>query len=463
MQKHYFSEGLLGESWAHDICLTIDADGLIAAVDSGVVMPDGTSVHGPVLPAMANLHSHAFQRAFAGLAEYKPSRESGGSDEKSDFWSWREAMYGFATQMTPDALTAIASALYVEMLKAGYSAVGEFHYLHNSHLDQSLAMSDAVIAAADATGIALTHLPVLYEASDFGGRQPVPAQLPFVHSADEFCRLLQILSPRIQGHHRLGVAFHSLRAVRAGSFAPVIETLEKINLGAPIHIHIAEQTAEIEACLTHNDKRPVNWLLDTVSIDKRWCLIHATHVTEQEWRRIAECGATVGLCPTTEASLGDGLFPLPEFLRAGGTWGIGSDSHVSIDTREELRLLEYGQRLARQERVILVGVEGGHAGEYLWRNAALGGAQALAQPIGEITVGKRADLIVLDTSKPAFAGASYGQILDAFIFCGQPNPISDVMVAGQWVIEAGKHKAEDEIFSRYNELVCSLAASVGGV
>jgi len=469
MQKLYFSEGLLGDCWAKDICLTLDTDGMILSVASGCSVPEGVHVYGPVLPAMANLHSHAFQRAFAGLAEYKSTNPSGG---KSDFWSWREAMYGFAAHMTPGAQEIVAAALYVEMLKVGYSAVGEFHYLHNNHLDQSLAMSDAMIAAADATGIALTHLPVFYEAADFGGKPPASAQIPFVHDRNEFCRLLQILSARLSGRHQLGLAFHSLRAVAPDSFAPIIDTLDKIDMRAPIHIHIAEQTAEVEACLAHSGKRPVEWLLDSQPVNERWCLIHATHVSKQEWQDIAQSGAIVGLCPTTEANLGDGLFPLSEFIEQGGKWGIGSDSHISIDTREELRLLEYGLRLARQERSVLAGAAGsegtvdtgasvaGHVGAFLWGSAAQGGAKALGQPIGEIAVGKRADLIVLDKSKLAFAGAACGQIMDALVFAGQPNPITDVMVAGKWVIEGGKHKDEDQIFARYQDLVGTVAAAV---
>ena len=452
MQKLYFSEGLIGQSWAKDICLTVAPDGFIIHVETSVKSP-ASAVYGPVLPAMPNVHSHAFQRAFAGLAEYK-------APGKSDFWSWRNAMYGFARHMTPEALETIASALYIEMLKAGYSAVGEFHYLHNADQDQALAMSDAVIRAADTSGIALTHLPVLYQASGFGGKAPLSGQLPFVHDSDDFTRLLQILAPRLTGRHQLGVAFHSLRAVDADSFVPVINTLEDISIKAPIHIHIAEQTAEVEACLQHSGKRPVEWLLDTQPVDERWCLIHATHLVESEWQALAEARAVVGLCPTTEANLGDGLFPLSEFENCDGRWAIGSDSHISIDAREEIRLLEYGQRLARQERTILAGDGGGHTGLHMWQNAAKCGAQALAQPMGEIAVGKRADLIVLDKNAPTFAGATYGQVVDAFVFSGQPNPISRVMVAGNWVVENGKHKHEDEIFGRYKRLVGDIAATM---
>ncbi|SDD90904.1 formimidoylglutamate deiminase [Kordiimonas lacus] len=450
MQKHYFSEGLVGGDWLHDLCLTVAPDGMITALESGKKAPAGKPVHGPVLPAMPNLHSHAFQRAFAGLAEF---REAGASD----FWSWRNAMYHFARHMTPEAVEVIASALYVEMLKAGYSAVGEFHYLHNAHEDQSLAMSEAVLKAANASGIALTHLPVLYQASDFGGELPVSGQAPFIHSTDDFTRLLKVLKPRFDGRHRLGLTFHSLRAVPEDSFAPAIDAIETLDMKAPIHIHIAEQTREVNACVDWADKRPVEWLLESQNVDERWCLVHATHVVEAEWRGMAERGCVVGLCPTTEANLGDGVFPAHEFVKAGGRFGVGSDSHISIDVREELRLLEYGQRLARQARTVLTHADGGHTGEFLWRQAARGGAQALAQPVGEIAVGKRADLIVLDGKAPMFAGAAYSQIVDAFVFSGQPATITDVMVAGDWVITGGRHANEDEIFGRYNETVGRIA------
>lgn len=450
MQKHYFSEGLIGVDWCTGISLEIAPDGMITRIETGVKAPKGVVVHGPVLPAMPNLHSHAFQRAFAGLAEY---REAGASD----FWSWRNAMYHFARHMTPEAVEVISSALYVEMLKAGYSAVGEFHYLHNAHEDHSLVMSEAILRAAEITGIALTHLPVLYQASDFGSEPPLDGQAPFIHSTDEFCRLLQILKPRFIGRHKLGLTFHSLRAVPEESFAPAIDAIETLDLKAPIHIHIAEQTREVNACLDWADARPVEWLLKNQPVDERWCLVHATHVVEAEWRGMAERGCVVGLCPTTEANLGDGLFPAHEYVAAGGRFGVGSDSHISIDAREELRLLEYGQRLARQARTVLTPTEGGHTGEFLWRQAAKGGAQALAQPIGELKVGKRADLIVLDKKAPSFAGASYAQIVDAFIFAGQPNPITDVMVAGNWVITGGRHEKEDEIFGRYRETVGRIA------
>ncbi len=450
MQKIYFNEGLLGTDWAQDICMGISADGIIETLETGVKVPAGISSFDTALPSMPNLHSHAFQRAFAGLAEYK---EPG----QSNFWSWRNAMYHFAQRMNPKALKVIASALYVEMLKAGYTAVGEFHYLHNSHSDQALAMSEGIIGAADLSGIALTHLPVLYQSSDFGGKPAEEGQQPFLHSSEDFARLLQVLGAKLKGRHKLGMAFHSLRAVKEDSFSAAIEALEKISLKAPIHIHISEQMREVEASLAHSGKRPIEWLLENQQVDERWCLVHATHLLEAEWRGVAETGAVVGLCPATEANLGDGLFPVPEYLKSGGLWGIGSDSHISIDAREELRLLEYGQRLARQERTVLSGGDGGHTGINLWTGAAQGGAQALAQPIGELSVGKRADLIVLNTDAPMFAGASYGQIVDTFIFSGQPNPISDVMVAGNWVVRDGKHAMEEQIFGEYKNLISQIA------
>lgn len=450
MHNLYFSEGLIGGDWQFDIRMTVDGDGCIAALESGVAVPKDVLVYGPVLPSMANLHSHAFQRAFAGLTEY---REQG----TSDFWSWRTAMYHFARHMTPEVVEVIASALYIEMLKAGYTAVGEFHYLHNSHEGRAVAMSDAVIAAADTSGIALTHLPVLYQTADFGGKVAEAGQAPFLHDRKSFSRLLQVLKPRLKGRHRLGLTFHSLRAVPEESFAPALEAINAMDDRAPVHIHIAEQTREVEACLAATGKRPVEWLLETQPVDDRWCLVHATHVTEAEWRGMAECGCIAGLCPTTEANLGDGVFPARAYGAAGGCFGIGSDSHVSIDPREELRLLEYGQRLTQRARTVLCPAAGGHTGEYLWRQAALGGAQALAQPIGELKVGNRADLIILDKAATQFAGAAYSQIIDAFIFGGQPNPVTHVMVAGEWVVKDGHHAEEEDVFARYRDVVGRIA------
>ncbi len=455
MQKLYFSEGLIGRDWAADICLHVGTGGLIEKLETGVNAPRGAQVFGPVMPGMPNLHSHAFQRAFAGLAEFK-------TPGQSDFWSWRSAMYHFAKHMTPAAVEVIARALYIEMLKAGYTAVGEFHYLHNSHNDQALAMSKAVITAADETGIALTHLPVLYQSSDFGGKAANEGQKPFLNDDRAYARLLSILAPRLKGRHRLGLCFHSLRAVPEGAFAPAIAAIDELDPQAPIHIHIAEQVAEVEACLKATGKRPVEWLLENVDVNDRWCLIHATHVNEAEWRGMAERGVVAGLCPTTEANLGDGIFPAAEYMAAGGRFGVGSDSHISIDAREELRLLEYGQRLTRRARTVLTGGDDGHTGEFLWRSAALGGAQALGQNVGEIAVGKRADLVVLNGAASQFAGASYGQIVDAFVLMGQPNPISEVMVAGDWVIRGGKHAQEDEAFAEYRDLVRGIAAKIEG-
>ena len=443
MQRHYFSGLLTRSGWLTDACVEIDSFGNIVSVKGGAQAPSGEKVYGPALPGMSNVHSHAFQRAMAGLAEY---REEG----QSNFWSWRQAMYGFAAQMTPEALKIIASQLYIEMLKAGYTAVGEFHYLHQAHGDNALAMSMAVMEAATKTGIALTHLPVLYQHSGFDAKPPAPEQRPFCHEADDFIRLMRVLEGHITGPDKLGVALHSLRAVDTSALQQVLDAVQD---NIPVHIHIAEQMGEVNDCLATYGQRPVALLADKVGFDKRWCLVHATHMSEREAGIVAESGAVVGLCPTTEANLGDGIFPAKGYLACGGAFGIGSDSHISIDLREELRLLEYMQRLTKQERCSLSPSGGGHTGERLWLDAATGGAQALAQPIGDIAPGMRADIIALDPGSPVLAGAFYGQVPDSFIFAGQPNPVHDVMVAGQWVIKGGKHKAETKTLSAYNALV----------
>ncbi|GHF30872.1 formimidoylglutamate deiminase [Kordiimonas sediminis] len=438
-----FSSLYSGSDWLTNVRLVTDAHGHITSIDCDVSFGASDVVLGPAIPAMQNVHSHAFQRAAVGLTEYKKSASE-------DFWSWRKAMYGIAAQLTPDRLNAIAKGLYLEMVKAGYSGVGEFHYLHNAHMDQSLDMSMAILKAASEVGIAVTHLPVFYQYAGFGKKAAEEGQQAFVHSAEDFIRFWHILKGRVDGNNRLGVAFHSLRAVDAADIAGM---LEKLPASIPCHVHIAEQTAEVEAAVAFTGKRPVELLFDHVPVDEDWTLIHATHLNDAEITAIAESGAVVGVCPTTEANLGDGIFPASQFSRRGGRMAIGSDSHISVDPREELRLLEYSQRLTRRQRTILVGRHSGHVGEYLWRESAINGAQSLGQPCGALEVGKRADLLVLDDTDMAYAGVRYGQIFDALVFAGQPNPIRHVMIGGNWVVENGRHAKEEAIISDYRAAV----------
>lgn len=450
MPSYFFKSALLGRDWAENVRLHVKG-GRISMIETGASPELAETVYGPVLPAMANVHSHAFQRMVAGLTEYYTMGTS-------DFWTWRTLMYQAARLMTPATLKDIAAGLYLEMLKAGYGSVAEFHYLHHSHLDHAAEMSDAIFAAAAETGISLLHMPVLYEASDFGGAAPTDGQRPFLHSATEFAGFLHHVAGKQTAEAKVGLAFHSLRAVKPDSFEPTIAVMDALSPGAPVHIHVAEQLREVEASLKYSGKRPVEWMLDHLPIDARWCLIHATHVTEAEWKGMIDRGAIAGLCPTTEANLGDGLFPAFDYLNAGGRFAIGSDSHVSVDPREELRLLEYGQRLFRRERTVLAPRTGGHTGERLWARAAAGGAAALGINGGEIEVGKRADLIVLDGDAPALAGPRYGQVADAFVFRGAPIGITHVMRAGDWLISEGRHKREDEIMGRFRATLERLAA-----
>ncbi len=434
-----------------------------------------------VLPGMPNLHSHAFQRAMAGLAERSAlddergygrplldSRDHGRSHGDS-FWTWRETMYAFAGCVGPDELRAIAAQLYVEMLKAGYTQVCEFHYLHHQpdgkpHADPA-TMSLALIEAAHEAGIGLTLLPVLYMTGGFDGRPLSERQRRFGFEVDTFLRLIEQLRKMENSTLRVGVALHSLRAVPEAAMCAVLES--GLIDAAPIHIHIAEQIGEVQDCLALRNARPVEWLLDHAPVDPRWCLVHATHMTPTETRRLAETGAVAGLCPTTEANLGDGLFPLRAYLDAGGVFGIGSDSHISISPVEELRWLEYGQRLTTHHRNIAVSEATNSVGETLWGDALFGGAQAAGVDIGVIEAGdaqnpataSRADLLVLDHTAPLLAARDAAKVLDTFLFAGNVSLVRHVMVNGEWVVRDFRHRDEERIAARYRDAVEKLAAT----
>jgi formimidoylglutamate deiminase len=410
---------------------------------------------GWVLPGMPNLHSHAFQRAMAGLAERR-----GRADDS--FWTWRETMYAFAAAVGPEALKAIAAQLYVEMLKAGYTQVCEFHYLHHQ-LDgtpyaQPEAMSQALIEAAREAGIALTLLPVLYISGGFDGRALSPRQRRFGHDVDGYLRLLEPLLRQEADDLRIGIALHSLRAVPAEAMALLLDN--PLLRDRPIHIHVAEQLGEVQDCLASRGARPVEWLLDHAAVDPRWCLVHATHMTAQETARLAASGAVAGLCPTTEANLGDGMFPLADYLDAQGVWGIGSDSHISVSPVEELRWLEYGQRLASRHRNIAARREGASVGETLWRAALAGGAQASGMAVGALREGCRADLLVLDQHAPLLAAREPGAVLDSFLFAGNTPLVRHVLCGGRWVVRDFQHHDEARIAARYQRTVAALRASL---
>ena len=456
-ENRLFAESaLLSEGWAENVLFEFDEEGSIRGVTLGVEAGDAPRAAGPVLPGMPNLHSHAFQRAMAGLAERAgPKNDS--------FWTWREVMYGFVDTLTPEHIKAIAAQLYIEMLKAGYTAVGEFHYLHHNPDGQSYEdvaeMSRQVMVAAQETGIGLTLLPVLYGFGGFGGQAAGGAQRRFENKPERFLRLVETLVQECRNsrQQRIGMAPHSLRAVTPETLTQAIEGLDQISPSAPIHMSIAEQLQEVEDCAEWCGQRPVAWLLDHADVNARWCLVHATHMIDEETRGLAKSRAVAGLCPTTEANHGDGVFPAVDFLDQGGRFGIGSDSNISITPFEELRWLEYGQRLFHRRRNLLVeSAAAPSVGAALYKNAVAGGAQALGRPIGRLGLGARADLIVIDTDRPLFVGKSGDLALDTLVFAGNGNPVRDVMVGGQWVVQEGRHMAEDLIYQRYKLSIAEL-------
>jgi formimidoylglutamate deiminase len=451
--KLFARDALLPTGWAHDVLVDVAADGSIRAVDVAFAEPvDAERLQGPLVPGMPNVHSHAFQRALAGLTEH-------GGPTADNFWTWRTQMYRFLERVGPDEQEAVATQLYLELLKGGYTSVGEFHYLHHDPAGKPYAnppeMAERICAAAEATGIGLTLLPVFYAHSDFGGAAPLPGQRRFIHDTGAFLRLVTALA-HPQGY-RLGIAPHSLRAVTPGELSEIVAFARTQLDGAPIHIHAAEQQKEVDACVAWSGTRPVAWLLEHAAVDARWCLVHATHVNPAETRALAATGAVVGLCPSTEADLGDGVFPTGAFLTAGGRFGIGGDSHVGVDAFQELRLVEAVQRLTLEKRNVFAR-EGESSGRTLYQTALAGGARALAQPTGAIAVGLRADLVVLNGDDPALVEQPAQNVLDAAIFGPGRQIVRDVMVAGRWVIGEGHHADEEAILVRYRQTLKRLLA-----
>jgi len=445
----FADRALLGTGWARDVAIDIGADGRIAGVTPQAAPNGRTRLAGPVVPAMPNLHSHAFQRAMAGLAEV-----AGTGDDS--FWTWREEMYRTVGILSPDDVEAIATKLFVEMLKGGFGCVAEFHYLHHAidgrpYTDRA-EMARRIIAAARRTGIGLTLLPVFYAHANFGGAAPAAGQRRFIHDVDGFGRLIEDLGPACDiAGARLGLAIHSLRAATTDEIAQLVPM---VGVTAPIHIHVAEQQREVDECVAHSGARPVQFLLDHAPGDERWCLLHATHITAGEASGIIRSGAVVGLCPATAAHLGDGIFPAVDFLARRGRFGIGTDSHVATSVEAELRTLEYGQRLRDQRRNRLA-PPGASVGRTLFDAALQGGVAALARP-GGLTVGSPADLVVLDGANPYIAAANDDQILDRWIFAGLDRPVRDVMVAGRWCIRDGAHADDAEIDTDFGKVLMKL-------
>ncbi len=443
------AQALLPEGWAQDVRIESVA-GRITKVMAGVVREAGDQALGTVVAGLGNLHSHAFQRAMAGLTEV-------GGRSGDSFWSWRELMYRFLDRISPDDLQAIAAQAYMEMLESGFTRVGEFHYLHHaadgSRYADHAEMAGRVAAAADETGLGLTLLPVFYAHSDFGGAAPVPAQRRFLHDIDGFAALLEGCQRALAGTHDavLGLAPHSLRACTPEE----LQALAAMAPG-PIHIHIAEQTREVDACLAWSGQRPVEWLYANVDVDPRWCLVHATHVNPKEVALMAGSGAVVGLCPITEANLGDGVFPMREFVAAGGRFGVGSDSNVLIDAAEELRLLEYGQRLTlRGRNVISPGALS--SGRWLYQQAGDGAAQVLGVAAG-LAVGAPADLLELDTEHPSLHGRQGDALLDSWLFAARNGALRSVWRNGRAWVRAGRHVHRDAITTRYRAALGRILA-----
>jgi formimidoylglutamate deiminase len=451
--KLFARDALLPTGWAHDVLVEVGTDGSIRSVDVAFAAPaDAERVQGPLVPGMPNVHSHAFQRALAGLTER-------GGPSADNFWTWRSEMYRFLERVGPEEQEAVAAQLYLELLKGGYTSVGEFHYLHHDPAGRPYAnpgeMAERIRAAAAATGIGLTLLPVFYAHSDFGGAPPLPAQRRFIHDTGRFLRLVAALA-RTKGQ-KVGIAPHSLRAVVPAELSEIVAFARAELEAAPIHIHVAEQRKEVDACVAWSGARPVDWLLGHAAVDARWCIVHATHVTPGETRSLAASGAVVGLCPSAEADLGDGVFPTGAFLAAGGQLAIGGDSHVSVDPYLELRLVEAVQRLTLQKRNVFAR-EGESSGRNLYQAAIAGGARALGQPVGAIAAGRRADLVVLNGDDPALVEQLAQNVLDAAIFGPGRQIVRDVMVAGRWVIGEGHHADEEAILARYRQTLKRLLA-----
>jgi formimidoylglutamate deiminase len=464
-RQYYLESALLSQGWAVGALVSVADHGYITAIDittspdiANSPPADVERVAGIVVPGMPNAHSHAFQRGMAGNTEYRLSA-------RDSFWTWRQTMYALANRIEPADLQVLATQLFLEMLKSGYTSVAEFHYLHRQTNGQPYANAnglwDAIAAAATVSGIGLTFLPTLYQTSDFGGQPLKSEQARFALDTEWFMRAVE---ERIGAERRdtsattrTGAAFHSLRAVPLDALRTVAQGLRQIDATLPVHIHVAEQRKEVEACQLATGRRPIELLLDTGLLTEHWCLVHATHASAQELQGIEATAASVCVSISTEANLGDGFFDAARFLKMGGRICIGSDSQSTVCPAEELRWMEYQQRLHKKRRGVLASTAEPHVGTRLWRDAALHGAQAIGQSAGAIAVGRRADWLVLDASHPSMAGAAAASALDHLVFAGGSAAIRHVMVAGRWVIKERHHAAEDALRGRFADLMRRLA------
>jgi formimidoylglutamate deiminase len=443
----FFDQALLPQGWAHDVRIVIDA-GRVADIEKGTAAGIGDERHRIGLPGISNLHSHAFQRGMAGLAEFRGS-------SADSFWTWRDVMYRFVGRMTADDIEAVAAQAYVEMLETGFTRVGEFHYIHHdvsgSPYGNIGELAERIAAAAHASGIGLTLLPVFYAHAGFGGRAPDPGQQRFVNSIDGFSKLLEASRRAVAGlpHAVVGIAPHSLRAVTPEQLDAAVSLSEN----GPIHIHIAEQMREVDECIAWSGQRPLQWLFDHAPVDRRWCLIHATHATSAEIHSIADGGAVAGLCPVTEANLGDGTFDAPGFVGRGGAFGVGSDSNVLIGLTDELRQLEYSQRLALKARNVIASEANTSTGRALLEGAWRGGSQALGVTEAGLAEGALADIVSLDADHIALAGRSGDAILESWIFAAGRPLVDCVWAQGRKVVQNGRHHSRSSVAQRFRRAI----------
>ncbi|MBW8297393.1 formimidoylglutamate deiminase [Sphingopyxis sp.] len=449
MIAYWFQRAWIANQWLHNVRLTV-AEGRISALETGVGAAPGDERHAAALPGLCNVHSHGFQRGMAGLSERR-------SRPDDNFWSWREIMYRFLDRLTPEDVAAITAQAYAEMLEGGFTRVGEFHYLHHDPAGATFAdpaeMAGAIVDASSVTGIGLTLLPVFYAHGNFGGASPSPGQRRFLSDIDGFATLLDSARTKLVGDANIGIAPHSLRAVAPDQLAALLA----MSPTGPVHIHAAEQEKEVADCIAWSGARPVAWLLDNAAVDARWCLIHSTHLDADEVPRLAASGAVAGICPITEANLGDGIFPAIDYLAAGGRFGIGTDSNILIDAAGELRALEYSQRLAHRARALLAGTELPFVGANLYARALAGGAQALGVETG-LAVGQPADIISLDLDHPSFAGTDDATLLDRLIFAGRAGTIDCVWRAGVKRVAGGRHVDRSAIAAAYRKSVERIVA-----
>jgi formiminoglutamate deiminase len=441
----------LMDGWQQDVRIHI-ARGMIDSIQTGTPMLAGDNPVDTLLPALANLHSHSFQRAMAGMTEY----HAGGRDS---FWTWRDLMYRFVGHLRPEHIQAIAAQVFMEMQLAGYAAVGEFHYLHHQtdghpH-DNRAETSQRIIAAAQQSGIGLTHLPVLYTYGGAGKQPLAGGQLRFGNSTAGFGELVAQAQAALSGtpdDFKVGIAIHSLRATAPDELEQIIAQHPHV----PTHIHIAEQPQEVKDLSGWLGQRPVEWLLNTQDIGSNWCLVHATHMTQAETVSLARSGAVAGLCPITEANLGDGPFNGPAYLAHGGVFGIGSDSNVHISLTEELRTLEYSQRLRDLQRNVMV-KHSGSIGQTLYLGAARGGAQALGRMAGQIATGHLADLVAINSHDPYLCALQEKQLFDGLCFAANDRVVTDLWSAGRHMVRSGRHLAQDKITSHFRSAITDLS------